>query len=118
MVLQPDMVSESMHAWMAFGLAVMSRREQGVDGDRGEGGHAEGGEKITCFHFNFSFVWVALYCSTRLLYLSYPGKWKTPQKSASPSHWLSRPLAYFVQKTIFKPVALEISKIVEGFPPR
>ena len=29
-------------------------------------------------------VWAALHCSTRLLYLSYPGQPEIPQKSASP----------------------------------
>ena len=104
-------------------IARGARREQGVagggvDGDRGECGRAEGDEEITCFHFNFSFGLGGASLLHPVVVSVLPRQAETPQKSASPGHWPSRPLAYFVQKTIFKLVALEISKIVEGFPPR
>jgi hypothetical protein len=40
--------------------------------------------RLRVFIFTFSFVWVALHCPTRLLYLSYPGQPETPQQSALP----------------------------------
>jgi hypothetical protein len=36
----------------------------------------------------FLSVWAALHCSTRLLSPAYPGKRKTPQKSATAAHCL------------------------------
>jgi hypothetical protein len=40
--------------------------------------------------FIFLSVWVALHCSTRLLYLSYPGKRETPQKSIVGLHPMAK----------------------------
>jgi hypothetical protein len=45
-------------------------------------------------------VWVALHCSTPLLYLSYPGQPEIPQKSANPSVRIPRcALAFTSQQT-------------------